>query len=383
MPTTGPEDRPDALDGLDRETQVLCLGARSTPSPAAAARSHAIVAAGIDWERLWALGHLHEVIPLLARSLPASAGELVPDDWRQQAIKRRHVTLRSNGTLAAALLPILDGMALAGIPAMPVKGLVIADRLYGDLAARPCADLDVLVRPADYAAAGTILYELGFRQRAEPRYKALVHEFHGPAWDRGTGPDHVRLELHWALWADSERRMGTDGMWERSVANTLLGRPIRTLSTEDTLLHLAIHRTRSALRLRWVTDVAELVRAEGATLDWDAYLERARIARGRTASSVVLSLARDLLDAPVPPGVMDALAVGWPKRSILERTCGRTAMFRATADGDLTQQPHLSLRAFEEDGVRRIVGSVSGSAVRPIREALHDAGIVRVHRRMA
>jgi hypothetical protein len=43
----------------------------------------------------------------------------------------------------------------------------------------------------------------------------------------------------------------------------------------------------------------------------------------------------------------------------------------------------MSFRAFEEDGLRRIVGSVSGSAVRPIREALHDAGIVRVRRRMA
>lgn len=373
----------DPLAGLDRETQVLCLGARSTPSPAASERLRTVVAGGIDWDRLWALGHLHEVIPLLATSLPAGAGDLVPDAWRQAAIKRRHVTLRANATLADALMPILDGLRQAGIEAMPVKGLVIADRLYGDLAARPCADLDVLVRPADYAAAGAVLHDLGFRQRVEPRYKALVHKFHGPAWDRGAGSGHVRLELHWALWADSEERMGTEPMWERSVETTLLGRPVRTLSTEDTLLHLAIHRTKSALRLRWVTDVAELVRADGAALDWDAYLARARIARGRTASGVVLGLARDLLGAPVPPAVMADLAIGRPKRSILERTCGRTALFRPADEADLTQQPHWSLRAFEEDGLGRVLGSLAGSAVRPIREALHDAGIVRVHRRMA
>lgn len=373
----------DPLARLDRETQALCLGARSTPTPEATDRLRATVAAGIDWDRLWALAHRHEVGPLLARSVPAAAGELVPYAWRQQATKRRHVTLRSNATLAEALIPVLDGMGSAGIPAMPVKGLVIADRLYGDLAARPCADLDVLVRPADLPAARDVLHGLGFRQREQPGYKALVHQFHDPAWGRGTGPDHVRLELHWALWADSDRRMGTDGLWDRSVPTTLLGHPIRTMSAEDTLLHLAIHRTRSALRLRWVTDVAELVRAEGGSLDWSAYLDRARIARGRTASWVVLALARDLLDAPVPPDVMDRLAVGWPKRSILERTCGMTALFRAADAGDLTQQPHLSLRAFEEDGLATIVGSVFGSAVRPIREALHDAGIRRVRRRMA
>lgn len=383
MLSTNERPLSDALASLDRETQVLCLGARSTPTPEARERLRSTAAAGIDWDRLWALGHLHEVIPLLARSLPASADESIPERWRAAAVKRRHVTLRSNATLADALMPILEGMDRAGIPAMPVKGLVIADRLYGDLAARPCADLDVLVRPTDYAAAGTVLHDLGFRQRGQPRYKALVHKFHGPAWDRGSGSDHVRLELHWALWADSEERMGTDGMWDRSVRTTLLGHRIRTLSTEDTLLHLAIHRTKSALRLRWVTDVAELVRQEGDTLDWDAYLARARIARGRTASWVVLGLARDLLGAPVPATVMDDLAVGRPKRAILERTCGLTALFRTMPEGDMTQQPHWSLRAFEEDGLRRIAGSLGGSAMRPIREALHDAGIVRVQRRMA
>ena len=228
-----------------------------------------------------------------------------------------------------------------------------------------------------------MLRAIGFGQRAAPGYKALVHQFHDPAWGRGAGHEHVRVELHWALWADSARRLGTDGLWERSVAGTLMDRPIRTLSLEDTLLHLSIHRTRSALRLRWVVDVAELVRRHGPQLDWPAYLERARRAGARTSSWVVLTLARDLFDAPVPVHVLDALAVGWPKRAVLERTCGRAAMFRAAPTGDVTQQPHLALRAIEEDGLRRIAGVLGGSLLRPVRQGLHEAGLVRVRRRMA
>jgi hypothetical protein len=162
-----------------------------------------------------------------------------------------------------------------------------------------------------------------------------------------------------------------------------MDRPIRTLSVEDTLLHLSIHRTRSALRLRWVVDVAELVGRYGQQLDWAAYLERAGAAGARTTSWVVLSLARDLFDAPVPRHVLDALAVAWPKRAVLERTCGRAAMFRAAPTGDVSQQPHLALRALEEDGVRRIAGVLGGSLVRPLRQGLHEAGLVRVRRRMA
>jgi hypothetical protein len=167
------------------------------------------------------------------------------------------------------------------------------------------------------------------------------------------------------------------------VEATLLDEPVRILSPEDMLLHLAIHRTRSALRLRWVADVAELVRRHAATLAWDTYVERARLARGRTSSWVVLTLARDLLDAPVPAEVLRELAVSWPKRAVLARSCGQAALFRAAKEGDVTQQPHLSLRAFEEDGLANIVRGLGTSVLRPVRERLHDAGIVRVRRRMA
>lgn len=373
----------DPLHGLDPEQQALCLGARTALNPAARSRLANVVGGGLDWDRMWDLGHVHEVVPLLAETLPAVSGDAVPPEWLARARKRRHVTLSTNARLADALLAILRGMDAAGVPAMPVKGLVLAESLYGSLASRPCADLDVLVQPADLPAARDVLRDLGFAQRAVPGYKALVHQFHDPAWGRGAGHEHVRLELHWALWADSDRRLGTDGLWERSVARTLLDEPVRTLSLEDMLLHLSIHRTRSALRLRWVVDIAELVRRHADSLDWPAYMDRARLAGARTSSWVVLTLARDLFDAPVPTDVLAGLAVGWPKRELLERTCGRTAIFRVAADGDLTQQPHLALRAFEEDGPTRVAGVLGASVVTPVRQALHDAGLVRVHRRMA
>jgi len=365
---------------LTPETRTLCLAARAGLDASGGAELAALLAGGIDLERLWSLADLHEVAPLVGRSVGSVGAELVPAAWRDRALRKRHVTLRANGHLAAALGDVLDAFEAAGVEAIPVKGLVIAETVYGDIAARPCADLDVLVRPGRLDAAREALRAIGFGQRAKPGYKALVHPFHDPAWARGTGVDQVRLELHWALWADSERRLGTAGLWDRAVVTIVAGRSVRTLSIEDTLLHLAIHRTRSALRLRWVVDVAELLRRHGATLDWDAFLDRADRAGARTASWVVLSLARNLLDAPLADDVGRRLDVRWPKRSILERTCGATALFRPVAEGDVAQQPHLPLRAFEEDGPRRICGVLWRSTLRPLRETLHDAGIVRARR---
>lgn len=373
----------DPLGRLTPEQRVLCLGARTTVDDAARERLTATARAGLDWERLWSLGHVHDVIPLLSESLPGVLGEAVPGEWLERARRRRFVTLNANARLGETLIRVLAGLTDAGIDAMPVKGLVIAERLYGSLSLRPAADLDVLVRPADLPAARDVLRELGFAQRAVPGFKALTHEFHDPAWGIGSGPEHIRLELHWALWSDSERRLGTVGLWERAVPAMLLDHPVRVLSAEDTLLHLAIHRTRSALRLRWVVDIAELLRHQGAGLDWPTYLERARLAGARTASWVVLGLARDLLDGPLPTTVMDDLRVGWPKRAILARTCGVEPLFRARLDGDLSQQPHLTLRSFEEDGPARIARVLGAGLIRPAREALHDAGIARARRRPA
>lgn len=364
----------DPMARLDGEQQVLCLAARTTLTADAAADLRQAAAGGIDWDRLWRLGHVHEVVPLMAGTLAQAVPDAVPAAWLERAQRRRHVTLATNLRLSEALFGVLDGLAAAGVDAMPVKGLVVAHRLYGSLAARPSADIDVLVHPADLVTARSVLVELGFRPPSNPGFKALVHPFHDPVWVRGTGGDHVLLELHRALWADSERRMGTDGLWARSIAVDLLGHPVRVLSLEDTLLHLAIHRTRSALRLRWIVDVAELVRRAGTTLDWDAYDERATAAGARTSSWVILSLVRDLFGAPVPPEVLERFAVGWPKRVILQRTCGQAALFRSAAGDDVRQQPHLSVRAFEEDGAANIARLFGRSVMRPVRERLHDAG---------
>lgn len=375
-----PSTEMHAAPELSGVVRALCLAARTELDGPARASLAGMLADGLDLERLWTLAHLHEVAPLVGSNVVAVGGAAVPEAWRDRAVRRRHITLRANGHLATTLGDVLEALGSAGIDAMPVKGLVLAEHLYGDIAARPCADLDVLVRPRDLDPAREALRSIGFRQRATPGYKALVHPFHDPAWGRGSGADHVRLELHWALWADSERRLGTAGLWDRAVDATLAGRPIRTLSPEDTLLHLAIHRTRSALRLRWVVDVAALLRHHDAALDWDAFLDRATRAGARTASWAVLSLARDLLDTRAPDDVMRRLHVAWPKRAVLERTCGTTALFRPVAVGDVAQQPHLTLRAFEEDGLGRIAGLIGRSTLRPVREALHDAGVVRARR---
>ncbi len=366
------------LADLDREQRAVCLGARTAHSAPETADLRALVEGGLDWDRMWDLGHRHDVLPLLAVTLPQAAGEAVSTPWLERAIRRRHVTLLRNGRMADALGRVLDGFAAADIPALPVKGLVVAEQLYGSLAARGAADLDVLVQETDLQAARSVLVELGYRQAPELSFHALVHEFHDPPWYVGDGNEAVRLELHRNLWADRFFRSDIEGLWARALPGTLLGRPVRLLTLEDTLLHLAIHRSRSPLRLRWNCDIAELVRRHGTEVDWEAVAERADRIGARTATWVVLSMADRFLGASPPPGTLERFRIPAAKRELLERTCAGRATFRTAPPGDSDQTPHLTLRVFEQDGAGQIARALGSSVRRSTRRILHQAGLHRV-----
>ena len=250
--------------GLGREEEALCLAARVAPAEAAQARLAALLDAGIDWDRLWRLGHVHEVLPLLVTSITALDGPArMPERWSADAQRRRSATLLQNRSLLGELLATLDAMGAVGVEAIPVKGLVLTEMLYGNLALRPAGDIDVLVRPEDLPAARDALRGLGYAQEAVPAYEERHHPFHDPPYYREGPFRQTAIELHHGLAAPRQFRMDAASLWERSVTTELFGRPIRVLGPEDTLLHLAIHRARAPLRLRWIVDIAELTASVG------------------------------------------------------------------------------------------------------------------------
>src|SRR5439155_221901 len=142
-----------------------------------------------------------------------------------------------------------------------LRGLIVLSHtLYRSLSLRPAADIDVLVRPQERPAARHALRTLGYGHRAQLLFAEAHHPYHDPQYFRATRRGEVCLELHHALW-HPRFFARDDGIFDRAVVVELDGAAVRTLSPEDTLLHLAIHRTRSPLRLRLVCDAAEPVRA--------------------------------------------------------------------------------------------------------------------------
>jgi len=138
-----------------------------------AARARALCAGDLDWENVIATARRHGLDPLLYRHLSAIGSEHVPVERLSQLRAHFETNAVRNRLLTAELGKILALFEGHRIPAIPYKGPVLAASVYGDLAFRRFADLDVLVRREDVRRCTDVLRELGYPQ---PKIDALVKE---------------------------------------------------------------------------------------------------------------------------------------------------------------------------------------------------------------
>lgn len=354
-----------ALDRLGPEERLLCVTAR-VPQTGDDAVPAELRDPQLDWDAYWNLALRHEVQPLVWAFLRASRGRraAVPERLARQAERRYFATVVRNGNRAAELGRVLSALGTAGVSAMPVKGVVLDELVYGPDVPRTFDDLDVLVRRAELPRARKALAELGYYGRPVPRFEEVDHRFHDVQLFRPVAGGEQCLEVHWDLWPAARFDSMLDDLWRRSVTARVGGVETRVLSMEDTLLHLAIHRTSSALRLRFICDVAEIVRQRSQDLDWEQLAARAAGVQARVALHMVLMLARELLAAPVPDRILSRTRPGMLRRRLLERTCGTSALFRRVGHDDHRQQPRLAYRVLEQDRPARVARSIVAGALR-------------------
>ena len=183
------------------------------------------------------------------------------------------------GRLHAELAAALAAMARRGVRVMPLKGALLTTRPGAHPDRRPMADLDLLVRPADRAAATAALVGLGYVRQPErnrrPTHDVFVAAGSAVQTFDGEHPDNPRrVELHaevrrhlWA-WTDDDDLTGF--LWAGARDATILGEPAAVPSDEALLAHLAIHATCDLLvgrgrLIQWL-DLAGLAGAGGIAL---------------------------------------------------------------------------------------------------------------------
>ncbi|MBM3522885.1 MAG: nucleotidyltransferase family protein, partial [Alphaproteobacteria bacterium] len=288
------------------------------------------LAARVDWAAFAQLALDQAVLALVFRTLDEIAPDLVPDDVADAAAAYSADQSAHNTRLADELVGIVKSLGAASICAVPFKGPLLAEQVYGDLALRRFRDLDFLIPPTKIDDCYATLERMGYRGtheltpaqaiafRAYAGEDILFHESRGTA-----------IEPHWAF-APHTLAIDLDyeALWQRMRPTEFRGVWITTLSDEDMLLALAIHGGKEQwTRLQWVCDFAQAVRRSHSA-DWPMIVERAQSQGCLRHLVVALTLAHDLLELDPPSEAVAAMAAD-PAGAAIAR---RFALALFTAD---------------------------------------------------
>jgi hypothetical protein len=257
----------------------------------------------VDWEVVLRLADKHGTSSLLYQNL-SPLSPLVPSAALAALRQRYERNVHKSLFLARELMRILDCLDGLGIDVIPYKGVVLSEVCYGDVALRQSGDMDLFVRKRDVVRVKSALRDLGYTTRLVIPEEALDDYIaSGYEWtfDSPAGPN--LLELQWAL----EPRFyavdfDMDGLFERAVNVTVVGRPVKTPSAEDLLIVLSVHAAKHAWgRLIWLCDIAQVLRRED--LNWDCVQSRAREFGIERILHITLLLGNCFLRTAIPVAI--------------------------------------------------------------------------------
>jgi hypothetical protein len=209
--------------------------------------------------------------------------------------------VRSALLFTSELLRLLDLFDEHAIAALPFKGPVLADTLYGDIAARDYCDLDILLPKQDIAKAIAALLAAGYKtdlpsdagqRKAYLRARYEIH-FTSPG-------GAIPIEIHQSFLPPAYG-FSLAPRFERRL---FFGREIHSLAASDLLLVLCAHGAKHA----WsepslIRDVARLVEVSVDEIHWPQLLRDAAGIGAQRMLLLGLYLAAQL-DAPVPAEIL-------------------------------------------------------------------------------
>lgn len=277
---------------LSADVRIGCTALRvALDQTSPAALTHCLHDHGDDCrpERFVAWCRYQGIVPSVARVLGRTDHPLA-DTLAQALAPHRQAIAGASLLQAEALRDILLHLASAGLDVLPLKGVGLDVRCYGGPGKRKDGDHDLLVRPEHLPDAVRVVQELGYQRTDDaPPVEQWddIDIHHGPPLVKHEGPMPSWIEFHWDVaptteglpWTDV--RQWTRALWERSTSDTLLGAPIRRLTSEDELLYLAQHAIRHfswhgaglSVRLAMLEDIARHI-DHASALDWPTVRER-------------------------------------------------------------------------------------------------------------
>jgi hypothetical protein len=249
----------------------------------------------MDWQAALQGSIRHGIAHLLAAYVtPFFRHPGIPAPVQACLARMLGANARRNAILMQEVAPLMQGLQATGIRSMLLKGGALALSVYPNPALRHFADIDILVDAGNYEQACVVAERLGFAlhgDRADPlvhnhRFVRLCEEdiltdTLPVEFDPSLQPEfiapycrQVTVEIHRGTFRDALgfwREEEMSPFWEQALIVSMPEeQSVLIPSPEVMMVHLCAHAAGDCFRrFIFMTDLAQIIRCYGSTLDWE------------------------------------------------------------------------------------------------------------------
>jgi hypothetical protein len=232
------------------------------------------------------------------------------------------LNLNSNIQLEHEIAGLIDYFQKSRIPAMPVKGPILAKYLYGDIGLRQVSrDLDILVKYETLEKARDALCALGYKFHLLEQKRDFLcpsassrKNIQAVFFKKMHGVE-IALDLHCRIrgfFSDE----GIERLWQEAKYFEIGSEKILMPSNEDYIVYLCLISITTAefVQPKYIYDIHRLVTVYGRQLDWGLLLERAVECNLKNCLYFPLKLSNELFSTEMPFRFLEKLRPAWPTR---------------------------------------------------------------------
>lgn len=295
-----------------------------------------------EWEALLKAAERHGLVPLLFYYIkPYYPDPCIPNTVQEKMRRIYYSSAARNIKLYQQLEGIVKQFAQAGISVILLKGAHLAMFVYDNMALRPMADVDLLVREEDFQNLHNLLLAEGYRPAGEVSWPQGLPSY--------TKKDHLLIEIHAFLKSLPDKEdVNVNLLFARAEKVTLDVIEVLVLCPEDLFLHLCLHscvQHNFENGLLSCLDVAYFVNHYQEKIDWGTIWNRAEEWGIERAVYLMLALTEKMIGLPVPEEILQRMELNREASDAL--TLAEHLIFE-----QLTElSPHLT-PLFEHQGYR-------------------------------
>ena len=260
-------------------------------------------AATVRWPRFVDVVRRQRVEGLVHASL-AAARVVAPVEVQRALAASAAQTARQNLAFAAESVRLLRLFQEAAIAIVFVKGIPLSLLAYGTLSVKKSWDIDMAVPPEKVSEASAILIAAGYRRMLpssdipDSRFGIWMDLCKESIWRHETSG--IVVEMHSGLVDNPMLLPGVTAGSEQQLVPLGGGAALPTLRKDELFSYLCVHgATHAWSRLKWIADVAALIKQDDdAELD-RLYRASLTIGVGRCSAQALL-LCAQLFDRPLP-----------------------------------------------------------------------------------